>query len=214
MQRIIILLLVTTFLTACAQTQSMRMSANASFGCSDTDYKDSRFIGSTDDGCGYKVVGRVGGGVMQPILDIPEKGEPLGSEGRPVNTLEAEAGYVKHGDMDFNGLWLGTPDTGTVEADGYILGLVYTRRITNALDLFAGGGAHWWDAEEREIFGGTPEYHDASGTSPYYGLGGRYWFHPSAAIRASWERYTDVGKTDVTGRGDIDNWWLGMDYRF
>jgi hypothetical protein len=190
------------------------MTASASFGCSNTDYKGESFTGSTDDGCGYKLVGRVGGGVMQPILDKPEKGEPVGSEGRPVNTIEVEAGYVKHGDLDFNGLWLGTPDTGTVEADGFLLGIIYTRRITSAFDLFAGGGAHWWDVEESEVFGGTPEQHDASGTSPYFELGGRYWLGPNAAIRASWERFTDVGKINETGEGDIDSWWLGIDYRF
>jgi hypothetical protein len=214
MHRVAILFLTTPFLAACAQEGALRMTAHASLGCSSTDYKDSRFSGSTDDGCGYKVVGRVGGGVMQPILDTPEKGEPVGGTRRPVNMLEAEAGYVRHGDMDFNGLWLGTSDRGTVKANGFILGAVYTRQISDRFDLFAGGGAHRWKVKENEVFGGVPESHDASGTSPYLDLGGRFWLNPNMAIRAAWERYFDIGVKDVTGKGDIDNLWLGLDYVF
>lgn len=211
------LLLVPVFiLSACASqpgAQKAAMTAHASFGCSNTDYKGSEFSGSTDDGCGYKLVGRIGGGVMQPLAP-PEKGEPVGNASRLDNMLEAEVGFVQHGTMDFNGLWLGTPNSGEVKAQGAILGAVYTRRINDRFDLFANGGAHWWKVKENEVFGGVPDHVEASGTSPYFGLGGRYWLNRNLAVRASWERYFDVGDTNVTGNGDIDNLWLGLDFTF
>ena len=211
------LLLVPVFvLSACASqpgAQQAKMTAHASFGCSSTDYKGSEFSGSTDDGCGFKVVGRVGGGVMQPMAP-PEKGEPVGTAPRPDNMLEAEVGFVQHGTMKFDGLWSGVSDVGKIKADGAILGAVYTRRINDRFDLFANGGAHWWKVKEDEVFGGTPEHWEASGTSPYFGLGGRYWVNRNMAVRASWERFFDVGETGVTGQGDIDNLWLGLDFTF
>ena len=206
-------LLIALIVAGCGTT-SQRMTAHASFGCSSTDYKGGQFQGSTDDGCGYKLIGRIGGGVKQPIIDTPEKGEPIDSEGRPDNLLEAELGYVRHGNMDFNGLWLGTPDTGTIKADGFLLGLVYTRRLNDRFDLFASGGAHRWKVKENEVFGGMPESRSASGTSPYLGLGGRYWIRSNIAIRGSWERFVNVGDQGKTGEGDIDNLWLGIDYLF
>lgn len=197
-----------------APPQSAKMTAHASFGCSGTNYKGNQFSGQTNDACGYKLIGRVGGGILEPIIDTPVKGEPVGNEKRPTNMLEVEAGYVRHGDMEFDGLWLGVPDRGKIKAEGSILGVVYTRRINKQVDLFVNAGAHWWDVEEDEVYDGTPLHSEASGTSPYYGLGGRYWFHPRAAVRVSFERYTDVGEDGVTGEGDIDNVWLGIDYTF
>ncbi len=213
MKALAVLLLVAPFVVGCTKATSMKMTASASLGSSSTDYKDSRFSGSTDDGFGYKLAVRVGTDVKQ-LVGPPQKGEPVGSESRPDNFLEAEAGYVRHGEMDFDGQWLGTSDVGSIKADGFIFGVVYTRRITDRFDLFANAGAHWWDVKEKEVFGGIPESHDASGTSPYFGIGGRYWLTPSVALRAAWERFADVGKRDVTGNGDIDNYWLGIDYSF
>ncbi len=214
MIKVFSMLCIALLVSSCTSTQSMKMTAHASFGCSSTNYKGSLYEGPTDDNCGHKLIGRVGGRVLDPILDTPVKGDPVDSSGRPTNMLEAEVGYVRHGDMKFDGLWDGIPDRGTIKADGYILGVVYTRRVNNRLDLFANAGAHWWDVEENEVYDGTPYRSEASGTSPYYGVGGRYWFHPRAAVRVSLERYADVGEDGVTGEGDIDSVWLGIDYSF
>ena len=217
MFRIISLMLIALFVSACASegAKSMRMTANASFGCSSSNYKDkSVYQGSEDDSCGYKVVGRVGGGVMQPIRDIPEKGEPIDSGGRPVNTLEAEVGFVRFGDMKFDGIWGGFPDTGTIEANGIILGVVYTRRLSDEFDIFVSAGMNKWDVEESEVFNSVPYSSSSSGTSPYYGLGVRYWLHSNIGIRAAWRNYSSVGEKDQTGEGDIRNMSLGVDYLF
>lgn len=215
MLKIVALIFSALLVASCSTAQkSMKMTANASFGCSGTNYKGTMYEGPTDDGCGYKLIGRVGTGVLEPIDNTQEKGEPIDSSGRPTNLLELEAGYVRHGDMKFDGLWGGVPDSGKIEADGYIVGVVYTRRVDSRLDLFANVGAHWWDVEENEVYDGIPLRSEASGTSPYYGVGGRYWFHPKAAVRASIERYADVGEDGVTGEGNIDSVWLGVDYSF
>ena len=215
MYRIVSLVIIALFISACESGKSMRMTASAGFVCSSTNFKDtSVYQGSADDSCGHKIVGRVGGGVLQPILDKLEKGEPVDSEGRPLNTLEAEIGFVRFGDLEFDGIWGGSPDTGTIKADGLILGVVFTRRLGNEFDIFASAGMNQWDVEENEVFDGVPYSSSASGTSPYYGLGVRYWFNSNIGLRAAWRSYSSVGEKDKTGEGDITNMSLGVDYLF
>ncbi|MDH3760649.1 MAG: outer membrane beta-barrel protein [Gammaproteobacteria bacterium] len=212
MVRIIALVLTAVMVCACAPGKVLRMTASGKIVCSDNDYKDSDvFDGSTDDDCGFGLIGRIGHGI--PFTETQDADGPVGST-RPNNTMEFELGYLRQGDTEFDGLYQGTPDEGTIEADGLVLGLVYTRRISDKFDLFANYGIFDWEVEEEEEFGGIPESHDASGSSPYYGFGGRYWFMPKVSLRLGWNRFTDVGKSSETGKGDIDNWSLGVDYLF
>jgi hypothetical protein len=207
-------------IAGCAgQVQQQRMTASASYGCTDTNYKDNRFSGSVNDDCGYQVVGRVDAGkVLTPILDVPKK-EPVTNNGngsdaivqRPVNLFEFEIGYLNFGDTKFEGLFTGVSDAGTIKADGFLFGGVFNRKINNKSDLIFKVGVLHWNVEENEVYGGTPLSNEASGNSPYLGVGGRFWLNKRMAIRGEITRYFDVGKVNVTGEGDIDAIWIGLD---
>ena len=210
MTRLIVLFITALFFSTGAQSSAW--FASFALESSDSDaLKDERFSGDTTEGTGQSLTVRV----------IPSFLQPGGSSSssasagrRPEQSFEIEAGHLQQGDLDFDGLFLGTPDTGTIEIDGTFIGLVYNRRFSENVDVFARYGSFSWDVDEEEVFGGIPESSDASGSSSYYGFGARYWVMPQLGVRVGWSRYNDVGETDETGRGDIKNMSIGVDYAF
>ena len=51
-------------------------------------------------------------------------------------------------------------------------------------------------------------------TTPLLGLGLKYDITKTVAVRAEWQRYQNVGSAGTTGESNINNYSLGMQFRF
>lgn len=140
---------------------------------------DPRFVGSVDEDVTASMVG----------------------VGVNVNRyLSVEAGYVDLDELEYDGLWLGTPDRGTVETDGFEAVVVgkYPIGSTGKINLLGKVGVFFWDSEEKEIFAGVPEPTlSEDGSDVMYGLGVQGRVTDAFDVRLEWNRYTDVADDDI-----------------
>ncbi|MFW2457184.1 outer membrane beta-barrel protein [Methyloversatilis discipulorum] len=119
---------------------------------------------------------------------------------------------------------------------GYVdLGRVSYRGTSNLGALALDIESHGWSAsavgslplnEQFSVFGrvgGVNAKVDVSGPGgalsdrswgALYGVGLDYAFTPSVGIRAEFTRYDSVGDKNKTGEADVDNWSVGVLYRF
>lgn len=188
-------LLVLVSAPAIASTKTaMRVHFGANVSSESTNYKSPEdFSGSIDDSVGFSVTAAF------PF-------QPWGA---------AEVGYVSLGDADFDGLFQGTPDTGTIEATGFRFGLIGALPISKRFALLGRVGGFAWEVEESEVFGGVPEppFSD-SGTDAYFGAGAQFGVSKRIDLRAEWIRYLGVGEVSgQTGDGDTDSVSLGVTVR-
>lgn len=140
---------------------------------------DPRFVGSVDESATSWMLG---GGVN-------------------VNEyLTVEMGYVDIGELKYNGLYLGTPDYGTVETTGWeatVIGKYPINQQFN-INLIAKVGLFFWESDEEEIFNGTPLVGmSQDGEDPVFGLGIQGRVQRSYDLRLEWNRYTNVADDDI-----------------
>jgi len=90
--------------------------------------------------------------------------------------------------------------------------------IGNQFALFGRGGIGFWDVKfnlNANGSGGSASTSESeNGVSPLLGLGGMINLSSNWTARAEFERHFSVGKSDTTGKSDIDLISLGLQYRF
>ena len=79
------------------------------------------------------------------------------------------------------------------------------------VSLFGKVGAFSWTVDDNVIPFGTLS---TSGTSLSYGFGTEIELSRDLGASIQWERFTDVGDPNITGRSDIDLLTLNLVYRF
>ncbi|ANM30396.1 hypothetical protein ABI59_13670 [Acidobacteria bacterium Mor1] len=161
------------------------------------DFKGGQFSGnSSDDGNGFQV------GFVYKFS------ESWGVEG----------GYADLGETDFDGTFLfnGSPvsDVGNIEATAWEASALYEHDSEGKVAFLARIGAARFDVEENEIFGGVPEFSEASGTSPLIGVGATVDLAGRFGLRFEGRRYFDVGEVGETGEGDLDTFGVALTIGF
>lgn len=81
----------------------------------------------------------------------------------------------------------------------------------SAVSLFGKVGAFSWTVDDNVIPFGTLS---TSGTSLSYGFGTEIELSRDIGANIQWERFTDVGDPNITGRSDIDLLTLNLVYHF
>jgi OmpA-OmpF porin, OOP family len=91
--------------------------------------------------------------------------------------------------------------------------LVGTVPVGQRLALYAKAGIFHWDADYQlpPGFAGSADANDSDFT---YGVGVRYNFTPSFALRLEWQHYNDVGDPATTGRFKADTFGIGALFSF
>lgn len=186
--------LILAMLSGCASTRSYYGGAGFLLNCSN--FKDAnRFSGRENhDSVGYRLFGRIDPGMRERVV--------------------FEAGYTRVGDTDFDGLFLGVEDQGTIETDIVEFSAGYRYPFTDRFSAGGRIGAAYVDVSETENFGGEPYSASASETILQGGLVARYAFNRSWGVTAFYDYYPDVGKADRTGEGHLHAFGVSFDYRF
>ena len=194
----LLLALVLAALLASPAFASKKSALKSYFGVAvssdSTDYKNPDFFsGDVDDSTGYSIW------AGYPILPY----------------LAAEVGYTKIGDADFDGLWQGFDDQGTIKADGIRVSVLGAIPIGNRFSVFGRVGMYAWNVDESEVFDGVPESYSESGTDLIYGAGFQVMLTEKLLdLRAEWVRSEGVGEFgEGTGSGDTDSFSVGLIFR-
>ncbi len=155
--------------------------------------EDTAFEGEVDDG---KLGGLIA--VGYPVLPV----------------ADLEIGYLKLGDIDFDGLYtvggVQTSDEGTITGWGIRAAAVGRLPVPGRLTPLARLGLLRWKLSEEETFGGIPESHEASGFDPFFGLGVEVNLPSVIAFRVGWDYYPGIGDEDETGRGSANQVSAGL----
>ena len=155
--------------------------------------EDTAFEGTVDDG---KLGGMIA--VGYPVLPV----------------ADVELGYLKLGDVDFDGLYtfggVQSTDVGTISGWGIRAGAVGRVPVPGRLTPLVRLGLLRWKLSEDEVFAGVPESHDASGIDPYFGLGLEVDLPSLLAFRLGWDYYPGIGDEDETGRGSASQISAGV----
>lgn len=181
-------------LSGCASTRSYYVGAGFLANCSN--YKAANLFSGQEkhDSIGYTVFGRMDPGLRERVV--------------------FEAGYTRVGDTDFDGLYEGVEDQGTIETEAIEVNVGYRYPFTDKFSAGGRIGAARVDVSESEVFGGEPYSASASETIAYGGLVARYAFDRSWGVTAFYDYYPDVGKAGQTGEGNLHAFGVSFDYRF
>lgn len=129
-----------------------------------------------------------------------------------------EVDYLHFGKMDFDGTWtyMGVPteDKGEIKTKGFSAAVVGRWPFRKKFSLLGRLGLFRWSVDEDEVFGGIPESHSASGTSPLFGAAFQTEVIKRLGIRFEWQHFQSVGKQEETGEGNIDVFGVNMFYTF
>lgn len=171
-------------------------------GCATTEVNESGMTGGT----GLHLTGGAGPAVFDPStasdpdfsgsVDDSSTTWEVGAGYRFNKSVGVEASYVDLGKFKYDGSYLGTPDSGTVENTGYKVGVTGYLPINNRFEAYGMLGAFRWKSRDNEVFGGTPYSSSESGTKALYGLGVQAVLNPQFDVRLGWERYSKVGGDD------------------
>jgi len=112
----------------------------------------------------------------------------------------AELGYTDLGEVSATFAGFGSA---TIESKGIELLGVGTYPINQQFSIFGKLGFFRWDVDANDGTGLVGSVSD-SGTDLTFGFGVKYNFTKNVALRAEWQRYTDVGETNTTGMADVD----------
>ncbi len=181
-------------LSGCATTATWSGGLGMLGNCSN--FKDSQqFTGEEDHGnLGLRVLGKYDPGMRERVV--------------------FEGGYTSLGDTDFDGLWNGVSDQGTIETDIIEANVGYRYPFTEKFSAGGRIGAAYVDVSETETYGGKPYSASASETIAYGGIVARYAFNKSWAVSAFFDHYPDIGKAGETGEGDAEVYGITFDFRF
>ena len=131
--------------------------------------------------------------------------------------MAIEGAYVDLGEVDGDfTVTAPVPGVGksVIEVDGFTVLGIGQYPVLERVDLFAKVGAYFWDAEGRiTLNSGMNEAAfetDEDGTDLVYGAGAVYEFTEHVAVRAEWERYSDVGDDE----NDVDFLSIGIEFNF
>lgn len=117
--------------------------------------------------------------------------------------ISAEGGYVDLGESDASVTVLGIPISAEAEVDGFFLSGLLAWPINDTFSVFGKLGVIAWDVDVDASGGGVSVSDDESGTDALFGVGAQYDFTNNFGIRAEWERYNNIGDSDI-GNTDID----------
>jgi hypothetical protein len=124
-----------------------------------------------------------------------------------------EAGYQRLGDTEYDGLWNGVDDRGTIETQAIEASAGYSFPFTEKFSVGGRVGAAYADIDETEDFGGVPYSSSESGTAAFGGLTLRYNVTDMWTIAASYDRYIEIGD-EATHESDVDLFGISVDFRF
>lgn len=131
-----------------------------------------------------------------------------------------EGGYGDLGKFSIRTVTTGPAATisNDIRAKAWFIDVVGSVPFSEQISVYGKLGLHRWNVETRAIAvsGGAATALSVSdeGANFKYGVGGRYDFTKNVGLRLEWERYTDVGDRNTTGRGDVDLFSLGLVIRF
>lgn len=128
--------------------------------------------------------------------------------------IVVDLGYSKVGDTEFDGLFQGVPDQGTIETETFQASVGYRYPFTDSFSAGGRIGAAYVDVSESELFDGSPFSASASETLVYGGIVGRFAINKYWGVSMFFDHYPDVGKADRTGEGDLEVYGVGVDFRF
>ena len=181
---------------------------------------------------GFYVGGSIGYSNLDAGGDEAELEAALLGEGvtATVDIDDTDMGWNIFGGYNFNqyfGAEIGYVDLGEASADiavtvpaivggsadvgltGVTLHAVASYPVYEQIDLFAKAGAIFWDADLDVSVAGVDVLSDSDdGTDFTFGLGAKYNFSNNVTVRAEWNRYMDVGDSD------IDLFSVGVLYNF
>jgi len=129
-------------------------------------------------------------------------------------------GYADLGKFSANasGTSAGIPSTASADLKikGFDLALVGSLPVTNEFSVLGQIGLFRWDVKVDASATGNlvAENQSATGTDAAFGVGAQYDFSKTVGARMEWERFKDVGKSDTTGKGDVDLFSLSLVFRF
>ncbi len=106
-----------------------------------------------------------------------------------TDTWSVELEYTDFGELTYDGTWLGTSDSGTVESTGISAAIVGVMPLSETYSLIARAGVLSWDSEDNEVYAGTPSSSSDTGTDVFFGIGGQAALSPHFALRAEWDRW-------------------------
>lgn len=190
------IVLAAVLLAGCASAPPATIRAGLAMVMDESNFKDaSLFQGSQDrKNLGWKIFGAYDPGRKERVV--------------------FEGGYQQLGDTDFDGLYQGIEDRGTIETTTIDVSVGYRYPFTEQFSAGGRVGASYVDVEENEDFGGVPYSSSASETIPFGGVVLRYGIGDDWGVSAHWDRYLDVGEEGETGEGDIDVYGISVDFRF
>jgi len=95
--------------------------------------------------------------------------------------------------------------------DFSVVGMLPVPNVYCNFALFGKVGANFWNVDDNfPAFGVI----STSGTSASYGLGAELGITRNAGFNLQWERFTNVGDPNLTGKSDIDTMTLNFVYHF
>lgn len=128
--------------------------------------------------------------------------------------LAVEASYVGMGKATASGVVFGLPYTGTAKATGWGAAAVGTLPVNKEFSVFGKLGVVMSELKYSEVYGGVPYNFSGASTGANFGFGAKYDFSSNVAVRAEWERFSDVGNEATTGTSDIDMLSIGVVFKF
>jgi OOP family OmpA-OmpF porin len=125
-----------------------------------------------------------------------------------------EFGYVDFGEVTATGTVGALPVNASVEAQAIELVAIGSIPITPQFAAYIKGGVFQWDADSRVSAGPFAGATGDDGTDWTIGAGLKWDFTRSVGARLEYQRYNNVGNVGSTGNSDIDQWTIGLMFRF
>jgi OOP family OmpA-OmpF porin len=134
----------------------------------------------------------------------------------PYLAVEGAYAYLGEAKASGSGTILGAPAAGEVKwtAGAIKAAAVGIIPIGNAFSVRGNIGFAFWNMDYSVSGLGGSDSDSDNGTSLTYGVGAQWDFMKNLGVRLEWERFNDVGSTDVTGQANVDLWSVGVVWSF
>lgn len=126
----------------------------------------------------------------------------------------AEFGYVDFGEFTASGTAGVLPASASVEAQALELVAIGSIPLSPQFAAYVKGGVYRWDADSRVSIGPASAATGDDGTDWTIGAGLKWDFTRNVGARLEYQRYNNVGNAGSTGNSDIDQWTIGVMFRF
>ena len=129
-----------------------------------------------------------------------------------------EGGYIDFGKVSYSATFTGGSANASAKASGWNVDAVGILPINDAFSLF--GKVGLIDAKVDVSVSATGPGGSASGSANTtkwrgtYGLGGTYDFTKNVGMRVEYERFSELGDSNNTGKSNVDLYSLGVVYKF